>query len=174
MRAWKRQLFVYIHLIGTPHRLSMNRKWEYCCSGCLSLPGGGRQYDPAYASPGAYLYLPLSNWIDIEEIERYFKSKLSNRKWEWKYNSTRIWWPGASNHLDWKVFGRRKPFKCRWLRFTQKRPISISAVMRYICKKRIASYGGDDDVKAKSAYPLMLVMMMKMMMSMLVQMFLFF
>ena len=51
--------------------------------------------------------------------------------------------------------------------------------MRYICKKRIASYGGDDDVKAKSAYPLMLVMMMmmmmmKMMMSMLVQMFLFF
>ena len=85
--------------------------------------------------------------------------------------------PGASNHLDWKVFGRRKPFKCRWLRFTQKRPISISAVMRYICKKKLASYGGDDDVKAKSAYPLMLVMMMmmmKMMMSMLVQMFLFF
>ena len=166
-----------LYSLGTPHRLSMNRKWKYCCSGCLSLPGGGRQYDPAYASPGAYLYLPLSNWIDIEEIERYFKSKLSNRKWEWKYNSTRIWWPGASNHLDWKVFGRRKPFKCRWLRFTQKRPISISAVMRYICKKRIASYGGDDDVKAKSAYPLMLVMMMmmmKMMMSMLVQMFLFF
>ena len=74
-----------LYSLGTPHRLSMNRKWKYCCSGCLSLPGGGRQYDPAYASPGAYLYLPLSNWIDIEEIERYFKSKLSNRKWEWKY-----------------------------------------------------------------------------------------